>query len=250
MTHVLRLCLAPTALALLLACPGAQPGPAPTRTEVGPGPDDPRVVADTGDLYAARSRERVDARSPDPAAGTSPGTGRPDETNGVCRLYAPELPNPECCEHTLGFDARATLATCGFAVYVGESFHHSCGFYFLREANTPPQWLRIQNIRGDTPKQAAEEHVMVNARTSPGITAEPMPGVDDAWWVREGEYRWAFLPGWKRVRLLSWKASGCSDEAAAALVRPIIAAPEDVDGPRRDGLLPAAAPVPAPAPAG
>lgn len=246
MTHLLRLCLAPTALALLLACPQAQPGPTPTtRDNAGPRPDDPRVIADTGDFYAGRSPSHPDGQAASTApAGPSPGTGRPDETNGVCRLYAPELPNPACCEHTLGFDVKAATTACGLPVYLGESFHHSCGFYYMREAGTPAQWFRISTIRGDTPQEAADEHVMLLRRTDPGVVAESMPGVDGAYWVRQNEYRWAFLPAWKTVRLLAWKTTGCSDEAITPFVRQIIAAPEVVDGPRRSGLLPTFAPPP------
>lgn len=240
----LRPRLASTVFALLLACPQAQPGPGPTPGDGTPAPDDPRVVAATGDLYAARALEELASKAPPPDA-PSPGTGRPDETNGVCRLFAPELPNPPCCEHTLGFDVRAAGDTCGLPVYLGESFHHSCGFYYVRAPGTPAEWFRIANIRGDTPRQAADEHVMLLRRTEPDVSAEPMPGIDGAFWVRQGEYRWAFLPGWQRVRLLSWKSTGCSDDAITALVRQIVAAPEVVTGPRRNGLIPTFAPVPA-----
>lgn len=233
------------AFGLLLACPQAQP-PAPTPSENGaPVPNDPRVVQDTGDLYPAESApsaaQKVEEANP------SPGTGRPDETNGVCRLYAPELPHPECCEHTFGFDNKVASDTCGLPVYLGESFHNSCGFYFVREPGTPAQWFRIALIRGDTPQQAAEENLRQLRRTDPTATVEPVPDVPGAFWTKQNEYRWAFLPGWKAVRMFAWKTTGCSDDKVAGLLQSIIAAPEDVTGPRRDGLLPVAAPPP-PAP--
>lgn len=245
----LRPCLASTVFALLLACPQAQPGLGPTPGDGAPGPDDPRVVAATGELYAARALEELAAKNPAPET-PSPGTGRPDETNGVCRLFAPELPNPVCCEDTLGFDVRAAGEICGLPVYLGESFHHTCGFYFVREAGTPARWFRMSYVRGDSPRQAAEEHVMLLHRTDPTAGTEPMPGVEGVWWVRQGEDRWAFLPGWQRVRILAWKSSACSDDKIADLVRQIVAAPEVVTGPRRNGLIPTFAPVPAPAASG
>lgn len=239
-------------LALLLACPQAQPpggDPDGARTPQA-GADDPRVVADTGDLYPGKAPSSPPAAAPAPAEpGPSPGTGRTDETNGKCRLFAPELPNPECCGQTLGFDAEAARTLCGHQLYLGESFHSSCGFFYLREPATPPTWLRLTTVRGETPKQAADEHVMVLQRTAKGVAAEPLPGVPGAFLVKNEEYRWAFLPGWKRVRLLTWKDTSCSDEGITALARQIVAAPEDVAGPRRAGLLPVAAPPP-PAPAG
>lgn len=246
-----RLRLTPLALVLLAACPQAQP-PAPTVSEDGahPKPDDPRVVADTGDLYAAGSAPSAPKQAEAAAvaeAGPSPGTGRPDETNGVCRLYAPELPNPGCCEQTFGFDHKLVHDQCGLPVYLGESFHNSCGFYFVREPNSVPQWFRIAVIRGDTPQQAAEENAQRMRRTDPSITVEPVPDVPGAFWTKQKEYRWAFLPGWKTVRMFAWKDTGCSDDKVAGLLRGIIAAPEEVTGPRRDGLLPIAAPRP-PAP--
>lgn len=241
-----RLTLIAPFAALLLACPQAQPpedaaGDAPP----GPGAADPRVVADTGDLYPGKAP----SSPPADATAAAPGSGRPDETNGKCRLYAPELPSPECCDETLGFDVELARTACELPVYLGESFHNSCGFFFVREPGTPSQWLRLTTIRGETPKQAADEHVLVLGRSHPGAAHQPMPGVPGAFWVKQDEYRWAFLPGWKQVRLLSWKDTSCSDEGIVALAQAIVAAPETVAGPRRKGLLPAAAPSLAPAPA-
>lgn len=245
MTQPLRPRIAATLLvALLVACPQAQPTPTPTPAGNHPGPDDPRVVADTGDLYAASSHAKAQPDGPaEPIP--SPGTGRPDETNGVCRLYAPELPDPTCCEHTLGFDSAAASAACGLQVYLGESFQNTCGFYFVREAGTPAQWFRIATISGDTPQQAAEENLFQFRRSDPSTTVEPIPGVPGAFWSKQNEYRWAFLPGWKTVRMFAWKTTSCSDDDVPALLRGIIAAPETVTGPRRNGLVPAAAPIPA-----
>lgn len=237
------------ALALLLACPQAQPTVGEDAPAQVPGADDPRVVSDTGDLYHGKAPTPVAAPAPAPTG--SLGTGRSDETNGKCRLFAPELPNPECCVHTLGFDAASALRQCGHQVYLGESFQGSCGFFFLHEAATPPVWMRLTNIRGDTPQQAAEEHVMLMHRTAPGVTAEPYAPIPGAWWVRHEEYRWAFLPGWKSVRLLTWKDTSCSEDGIAALAKELVAAPEQRDGAVRNGLLPSATPpAPAPAPAG
>ena len=232
-----------SALALLLACPQAQSGqgggPEPTKLVA-----DPRVVSDTGDLYPGKAPPPIAAPAEPPTR--SPGTGRTDETNGKCRLFAPELPNPECCEHNFGFDAALAQKACGHQLYLGESFQQSCGYFFLRAPATPPVWLRLTKIRGETPKQAADEHVMVMHRTAPGVAPEPYAAIPDAWLVRHEEYRWLFLPGWKAVRLLTWKDTSCSDEGIAAIARGVVAAPEEVTGPRRDGLLPGAVP-PAPA---
>jgi len=240
-THRQR--LAPFALVLLAACPQAQP-PAPTPTADGahPAPDDPRVVAETGDLYAAQSAPSAlrppEGEKPDKA----PGSGRPDETNGVCRLYAPQLAEPKCCEHTLGFDSTFAADTCGLQVYLGESFHNTCGFYFVPQPNTPAQWFRIALIMGDTPLQAAEDNLKQMRRHDPTVAVEPVPDVPGAYWTKQKEYRWAFLPGWSAVRMFAWKTDTCSDDKIGGVLRHIIAAPENVAGPRRNGLFPAAAP--------
>lgn len=241
----LRLAVLP--VLALLACPQAQPtAGADDERPAGAGADDPRVVADTGDLYPGKAPGVVAPPPPPAPAVTSSGTGRSDETNGKCRLFAPELPNPECCENPLGFDAPAAQRLCGHQVFLGESFQRSCGFYFLHEPATSPVWLRLTTVRGDTPKQAADEHTLLLQRTSPGVAAEPYPGVPGAYWVKQDEYRWLFLPGWKAVRLLTWKDTSCSEEGIAALVPQLVAAPENVPGTRRNGLLPVAVPPPAP----
>jgi hypothetical protein len=232
-----RLSLTAPLAALLLACPQAQ-----SRQDVaeadqpGVGRSDARVVADTGDLYPGKA-----PTAPEPDAAT-PGTGRPDETNGSCRLFAPELKGPECCEETLGFDVEAARAACDLPVYLGESIHNSCGFYFVREPGTPVSWFRLSTILGDTPLQAADDHVRLLRRAHPNAEHQPLPGVPGGYWVKQDEYRWAFLPGWKKVRLLAWKDTSCSDEGIAALAQTIVAAPEAVPPPRRKGLIPAAAP--------
>lgn len=241
-----RLAVLP-ALALLLACPQAQPtaGDEEAAPPV-PGADDPRVVVDSGDLYPGQAPTPPPVPVASAPTSGSLGTGRSDETNGKCRLFAPELPNPECCENPLGFDAPAAQRLCGHQLYLGESFHSSCGFYFLHEPATSPVWLRLTTVRGDTAKQAAEEHAMLLQRTGPGVAAEPYPAVPGAYWVQQDEYRWLFLPGWKAVRLLTWKDTSCSPEGIAALAPQIAAAPEQLPGARRSGLLPVAVPPPAP----
>ena len=45
---------------------------------------------------------------------------------------------------------------CGHDIYLGESFYHSCGYYFHSEEG--PRWLRLSLIPETTPKEAAEHH--------------------------------------------------------------------------------------------
>lgn len=236
-----RLSLTAPFAALLLACPQAQPRQDDSEAaQPGVGPSDARVVADTDDLYPGKAPSMP---TPEPAAAT-PGTGRPDETNGKCRLYAPELKGPECCEDTLGFDVESARVACNLPVYLGESMHNSCGFHFVREPGTPVSWFRLTTILGDTPQQAADDHVRLLRRAHPNAEHQPLPGVPGAFWVKQDEYRWAFLPGWKKVRLLSWRDTSCGDEGITTLAQTIAAAPEGAKPPRRNGLIPAAAPAP------
>ena len=121
---------------LLLGCPSSTGHPygdkqATPQPQVGA--DDPRVVVKDGELYTQKTIERAEERSPGSDDEPGLGSGRPDETNGVCRLYAPKLPNPQCCVAELGFDVETVRAACGHDVYLGESFRQSCGYYFHHE---------------------------------------------------------------------------------------------------------------------
>jgi len=244
---VLLALLGPLA-ASLAACPQAT-GPTPTRVDSKPAvaAADPRTVNATGDLYAADDHGAPVLTPPPPS---SPGTGRPDETNGKCRLYAPELPDPECCERQLGFDVEAVKRACGFKLYLGESFQASCGFYFLPDAvatGTAAKWFRLSTIQGDTPKQAAEQHEAYTRDLTgdKSFTTRPIPGIDGAYWSARDGLHWAFLPGWSVVRQFTWNDDSCDPDGVQELIRGLIAAPEIAAGTGRVGLIPAANPPPA-----
>lgn len=232
----------------LAACPQAT-GPAPTKVEARPvtAVDDPRAVNETGDLYVADTRGSPTLTPPQPA---SPGTGRPDETNGKCRLYAPELPDPECCERQLGFDVETVKRVCGFKLYLGESFQASCGFYFLPDAvatGTPTKWFRLATIQGATPKEAAEQHEAYTRKVTgdDSFTARPIPGIDGAYWSARDGLHWAFLPGWSVVRQFTWNDDSCDPDGVQEILRALIAAPEIAAGTGRVGLVPTSNPPPA-----
>lgn len=228
--------------ALLLACPQAQPSETPVGKAVGPGADDPRVVSDGTDLYPGKA-PAPHTVEPSPSLGSaSPGTGRPDETNGKCRLFAPERQGPQCCVDPLGFDVAAVQSICGLEHYLGESFLNSCGFYFLPRAGQPLTWFRLSVVRGEGPRAIAEEQAAILRRTDARAVAEPLPAVPGAYWVHDDEYRWAYLPGWEHVRLFTWKSTSCPEGKVDELLRAVAALPER--GPRRSGLLPSSAPPP------
>lgn len=228
---------------LLIGCPAqvdveaARPKPnAPPPIE-----DDPRVVRDGEDLYAADVIEKRQEQDEAAKPATGLGSGKPDESNGKCRLFAPELPKPDCCEGEYGFDAGVLQEACGFDVYLGESFQYSCGYYFLRTGSFP-SWFRMSFIAGDTPQAAADVHDQKLRRVAKkdSLTSTPVPGVAGALWSEHDGLRWAFLPAWKRVRQLSWKQSECSDEAMAKVIAQIVAAEEPPPGTERSGLVPKA----------
>ena len=230
------------------ACPQAT-GPEPTRIVSKPvAPvDDPRAINETGDFYAADDRGAPNLTPPPPA---SPGTGRPDETNGKCRLYAPELSDPECCERQLGFDVETVKRACGFKLYLGESFQTSCGFYFLPDAvagGTPSRWFRLATIQGATPKEAAEQHEAYTRKQigDESFTARPIPGIDGAYWSARDGLHWAFLPGWSVVRQFTWHDDSCDPDGVQELLRALVAAPEIAAGTGRVALIPTANPPPA-----
>ena len=226
---------------LLTACPAPSPGNHDAQGAV-PVEADPRVARHAGDLYSRRDLERNlgPAGGAQEAEAPRPGSGKPDESNGVCRLYAPRLPAPECCAVELGFDEAFVRKTCGYPVYLGESFHFSCGYYFLREGK-PPAWMRLSFIPGKTPAEAAASHDRQLARLAPSApTAQPIPGVPGAFWSFHDGLAWAFLPGWDRVRQLAWRDEFCDRKAMIQVIGQIVRAKQPAPGSPRDGLLPKA----------
>ncbi len=220
----------------LCACPQAtEPAPAPTAPVV-PATDNPRVVADGDHLYPAQPKS---APPPPP----TPGTGRPDETNGECRLYAPELPNPTCCPRQLGFDVETVKSACNLQLYLGESFYAHCGYYFLPKidaAGVPEVSFRLSLPPGDNPQDAAERHdrAVHMHQSQPSSTVAPFPGVEGVYWVRFDHLRWAFIPGWSRVRMLSWNDGTCDEAGLQTILNGLLAAPEVPADAPRSSLVP------------
>lgn len=231
--------LLPSAL-LLAACPQANPAD-PAAGKVAPAPVvDGRVVADSGDLYPAKGG----VVPPTPPA-PSPGTGLTDETNGKCRLFAPELPDPGCCERQLGFDAAAVQAACDLKIYLGESFHGTCGYYFMADATVggaPTKWFRLSGVVEKTAKEAAEAHDRRTRRLAGFKPSAPIPGIEGAWWSNQHDLHWAFLPGWSGIRMLTWSDASCSPAGIEEVIRQLIAAPEIAAGTPRAAMVPGGAP--------
>jgi len=204
------------------------------------GVDDPRVVAKDGELYTQKTIERAEEKlrgSKDP---TGLGSGRPDETNGECRLYAPKLPHPQCCQSEYGFDVDTVREACGYDIYLGESLRFSCGYYFHHDKG--PRWMRLGFLPDETAKVAAEHHdrKMAEALGDSYTASTPVPGVEGAYWSRHDQYRWAFLPGWNKVRQLSWEDVSCTDEGILEVMAQVVGAREPAKKARRIGLVPAA----------
>jgi hypothetical protein len=237
------LLLVPAAALLLAACP-QQVAPTEKREppQIEVSPDDPRVVADTSDLYPARDEPAAD--------GPAPGSGVPDETNGVCRLYAPKLPTPECCPKEHGLDAEVVKRACGHPLYLGESHQLTCGYYFDDEdPETKPRWLRLSTTLEPTMEAAVKSHderISLRVALDPNFKSEPVPGIKGAFWSRHQHLRWAFIPGWSRPRQLSWRDTSCSDEGIKEVIQALIDAPEPPAGARRKSLIPGGPPTPAP----
>jgi len=146
-----------------------------------------------------------------------PGSGRPDETNGVCRLFAPELPEPTCCPVDVGFDPSVAQAACGLSHFLGESQHFTCGHYF-NHPRGETVWFRSSIVHGSP--QAAAEAQAGELAAALGVTAraEPVPGLAGAVWVHHEETSWAFVPGEGGTRRLTWNTSSCSRSNVVALL--------------------------------
>ncbi|MCX4239991.1 hypothetical protein [Paraliomyxa miuraensis] len=226
---------------LLPGCPSSTSNPygdkkAPPAPEVGA--DDPRVVVKDGELYTQKTIERAEERMRDDGIGL--GSGRPDETNGECRLFAPKLPHPQCCKGEFGFDVATVSEACGLPTYLGESFRNSCGYYFHHDEG--PRWFRLSKLPETSAKQAADHHdrKMAESLGERYQPSTPVPGVEGAWWSRHENYRWAFLPGWDNVRQLSWEDASCSDEGITTVMAQVIAAKPAPDHAQRLALVPKA----------
>jgi len=211
------------------------------------GAADPRVAADTDDLYHANPEKPAATPTP-PAAAVGLGSGVPDETNGVCRLFAPKLPNPECCPVDLGLDVAVVQRACGHPLYLGESIQASCGYFFSGEDTTKkPAWLRLSFALESTTQAAARSHderIGTRVAKDPSFHSEPIPGIPDAYWSRHDRLHWAFVPGWSKARLVSWSDETCSDEGMIEVLRHLAGVPEiPADAPRR-ALVPGGAPPP------
>jgi hypothetical protein len=239
---IARLAVSFVAAALLCGCPTeidpASLAPKST-AKAAVDANDPRVVKDGEDLYPAAAIERSkEQQRPTPQAGQ--GSGKPDETNGVCRLFAPKLPDPECCKGEFGFDAEAVQKACGLDLYLGESFQYSCGYYF--HENDKPVWMRMGHLPDSDPKASAAAHdqKMRDVTKNPAYASTPVPGVEGAMWSSHEGNHWAFLPGWSRVRQLSWHDESCSNEGVIAVMKQLVAAKEPEKNAKRLDLLPKA----------
>ncbi|WP_172307807.1 hypothetical protein [Pseudenhygromyxa sp. WMMC2535] len=231
--------LAASGALLLSACPAKvdkpeyEPGsPVPVVSE-----EDERVVRDTSDLYVS---EDAPTQLPE---GPAPGSGRPDESNGVCRLYAPKLPEPECCPQETGFDAEVIRELCGHQLYLGESLQQSCGYYYLHGVeDRSPLSLRASRVQATSISDAVADHDlrMKKHLRLPDFASEPIPGVEGAMWSRANGINWAFLPGWEHVRQVSWADGACPEAAMPKVLAHIAAAKQPPEDAARKNLVPVA----------
>jgi hypothetical protein len=219
-------------VSLCLACPAKVPTPTaqdqsrPTSPDGLPIADeeDPRLVRDGEDVYAVESAPRRPSE-PSPALGS----GKPDTTNGVCKLFAPKLPEPECCPFETGFDAEKIKQICGHQLYMGESLQQSCGYFFLPDMQgSAPVSMRGSKINRDDLAGAVADHDqrMAKITKNPSFASTPVPGGDGALWSTADGLHWAFLPGWKSVRLVSWADGACPPDKMPEVLALIAAAKE------------------------
>lgn len=210
--------LALLSIGLCLACPAKVPTPEPEAKSGPKSPEgvpvvdetDPRLVRDGEDLYTVDSAPRAPTVA-EPALGS----GKPDTSNGVCKLFAPKLPEPACCPFETGFDAERIKQICGHELYMGESVQQSCGYFFLPDVQgSLPVSIRASMINVPDLATAAADHDrrMKQITKDPAFASTPVPGVDGAVWSTADGLHWAFLPGWKMVRLVSWADGACPAE--------------------------------------
>jgi hypothetical protein len=228
----------------LTACPPPKPsddGAAPKQAEALPGTD--RVVQHGEDLYAEGNAPNLDSnvkRVSD--GGRNPGAGIPDESNGVCRLFDPKLPQPECCKFETGFDVDDAIAACGFIVYMGEAAYGSCGYHFSKTAGDASVALRAAPIINENMENAVRSHdrQLQRASKDPKFKSTPIPGIPGAKWSRlpEEGLNWAHIPGWSMPRRVSWHDRACEREAMIPLLKNMTKAVEPPEGAERAAMVP------------
>ena len=203
--------------------------------------DDPRVAKQGDDLYPAEVVERAAAKGlpPQPRAGR--GSGKPDESNGKCRLYAPKLPEPECCKPAFGFDVETVRDACGLEVYMGESWQNTCGYYF-HTVDGRDTWFRASFINAKTAEQAAlsQARQLREKVAATQLQVEPVPGTKDAYWMTHDRFGWAYMGGWPAVRQFAWREDACSAEGVAEVIAEMESAAVPPKGAERLALVPKA----------
>ncbi|PRQ05995.1 hypothetical protein [Enhygromyxa salina] len=242
MSRLLPVSLSLAGLALCLGCPAKVPTPEQQATPTPATPEvtateDPRVVRDGDDLYAAESAPRPLPGQP------ALGSGKPDTSNGVCKLFAPKLEEPHCCPFETGFDAERVQQLCGHALYMGESLHQSCGYFFLPDMNgSAPVSMRGSKINREDVSEAAADHDLRLGRltNNDAFESTPIPGVEGAVWSQADGLNWAFLPGWSSVRLISWADDACPRDAMPEVLKLIAEAKQPPENAPRPDLLPKA----------
>ncbi|MGH1339931.1 MAG: hypothetical protein ACRBN8_00155 [Nannocystales bacterium] len=229
-------------LVATLGCPAevkdTSPAPAP-KAQPQVDESDPRVVKIGDDLYAA---DALPQTSVEDIKGK--GSGKPDESNGFCRLYAPKLPEPHCCLNEAGFDAEAAAKSCGKPLYLGESFQRSCGYYFHDGESGKPVWFRASFVDAPSPKEAADtEANRLKLRFGADIEVKQMKNTPGAYTLTYSGISYAWVagdPAWPNVRRLAWNESTCTPEGLEAVVSQMATAKAPPKGAKRQGLVPKA----------
>jgi hypothetical protein len=241
-THWLILLPISTAL---LGCPSPvehKYGVAEKKPPPAVGEDDPRVAKDGEDLYPADVVERAEAKKrPTEEPETGRGSGKPDESNGVCRLYAPKLPKPECCKPEFGFDVETARQACGLEMYLGESWQQTCGYYF-QKPDGDSTWFRASFINGKTAKEAADSQAnqLRTRLKADDIEVQKVPGSTDAYWMTYQGLGWAYMGGWPSVRQFAWKQDACNEDGLAQVIAKMEGAKVPPENAKRLGLVPKA----------
>ena len=110
------------------------------------------------------------------------------------------------------------------------------------EASGVPVWFRTAQVASESVEAAARAHDLKlrEVAKNPAFASKPVPGVPGALWSEHDGLHWAFLPGWPRVREVSWRDESCSDEGVVKVLAQLAAATPPPPGARRLGLLPKA----------
>jgi hypothetical protein len=190
--------------------------PAPNKVAPDHRLDDPRVVK-VGDRYYPQDDVPFNAQKRDYSLPR--GFLASDESNSKCLIFSPEFGRARCCEMDYGLDLDLVAAACSFGTYLGEARSGGCSYSFAAtDSGTDPAahaTIQTSVSAGYTPLEAANRHLdgLKFKAGRPELLPEQLSNSPSIYAAHLQGTSWAFVPGWRSIRMVTWKTAQCSTAA-------------------------------------